>query len=111
MPGVVPGGSIVVMTTLGWVPSTPMAEPRRLIVVLTTPRLMLDTPTVWPNTAGVMMSCPEVVPSTQGVVPSTPAEQGTPLTSIESALPPGDITEFVDAYHEGEEVRFMFEVI
>ena len=111
MLGVVSRGSAVVATTLGRVPSTPMAEPRHLAVVPTTPRLRLGTPTVWPNTAGVMMSCPEVVPSTQGVVPSTPAEQGTPLTSIESASPPGDITEFVDAYHEGEEVRFMFEVI
>ena len=50
-------------------------------------------------TAGVMTSC-------LGVVPSTPAEQGTPSTPIEFASPPGDITEFVDAFHEGEEVRF-----
>ena len=40
------------------------------------------------------------------VVPSTPAEQGTPSTSIEFTSPPSDITEFVDAFHEGEEVRF-----
>ena len=52
------------------------------------------------------MSCPEVVPSTSGVVPSTPAEQGTPSTPIEFASLPSDITEFVDAFHEGEEVRF-----
>ena len=38
-------------------------------------------------------------------MPSTLAEQGTPSTSIEFASPPSDITEFVDAYHEGEEVR------
>ena len=59
------------------------------------------------------MSYPEVVtstatrvPSTLGVVPSTPAEHGTPSTPIEFAPPPSDITEFVDAFHEGEEVRF-----
>ena len=33
-------------------------------------------------------------------------EQGTPSTLIEFASPPSDITEFVDAFHEGEEVRF-----
>jgi len=33
-------------------------------------------------------------------------EQGTPSTPIEFASPPSDITEFVDAYHDGEEVRF-----
>ena len=103
----------MVATTPGRVPSTPMAEPRRLVVVPTTPRLRLDTPTVWPNTTGVMASCPEVVPSTTtrvsstpGAVPSTSVEQGTPSTPIEFASPPGDITEFMDAFHEGEEVRF-----
>ena len=39
-------------------------------------------------------------------MPSTLVEQGTPSTLIEFASPPSDITEFVDAYHEGEEVRF-----
>ena len=38
-PGVVPGGSAVVATTTGRVPSTLVAEPRRLTVVSTTPRL------------------------------------------------------------------------
>ena len=33
-------------------------------------------------------------------------EQGTPSKLIEFASPPSDITEFVDAYHEGEVVRF-----
>ena len=103
----------MVETNLGLVPSTPMAESRRLTVVPTTPRLRLGTPTVWPNTAGVMTSCPEVVPSTttrvtstQGAMPSTAAEQGTPSMPIEFASPPSDIIEFVDAFHEGEEVRF-----
>ena len=103
----------MVATTLGWVLSTPMAEPRRLAVVPTTPRLRQGTPTVWPNTTGVMTRSPEVVPSTEpgvtstsGNIPSTPAEQETPSMPIEFASPPSDITEFVDAFHEGEEVRF-----
>ena len=33
-------------------------------------------------------------------------EERTPLTPIEFASPPSDITEFVDAFHEGEEVQF-----
>ena len=37
---------------------------------------------------------------------TTPAEQGTPSTLIEFASPPSDISEFVDAFHNGEEVRF-----
>ena len=103
----------MLVTTLGRVPSTPVAEPRGLAVVPTTPRLRLSTPTVVPSTAGVVTSCLEVVPSTATRVPSTPsvvtstlAEQGTPSTPIEFASPPSDITEFVDAFHEGEEVRF-----
>ena len=94
----------MVATTSEWVPSTPVAEPRRLTVVPTTPRLRLGTPTV-PNTAGVMTSSPEAVPSTSGAMQGTPAEEGTPSPPIEFASPPSDITEFVDAYHEGE-LRF-----
>ena len=55
---------------------------------------------------GVVPSTAAGVPSTPGAVPTTPAEQGTPSTSIEFASPPSDITEFVDAFHDGEEVRF-----
>ena len=33
-------------------------------------------------------------------------KQGTPSTLIEFASLPGDITEFMDAFHEGEEVQF-----
>ena len=53
-----------------------------------------------------MTSYPKEVSSTLGAMPGTLAEQGTPSTPIEFASPPSDITEFVDAYHEGEEVRF-----
>ena len=55
---------------------------------------------------GVVSSTKIRVPSTPGAVPSTLTEQGTPSTLIEFASPPGDITEFVDAFHEGEEVWF-----
>ena len=96
----------MVATTSGWVLSTPMAEPRRLTVVPTTPRLRLDTPIVWPNTAGAMTSSPKAVPSTLGAMQGTPVEEGTPSPPIEFTSPPSDITEFVDAYHEGEELRF-----
>ena len=96
----------MVATTPGRVPSTPVAEPRGLAVVPTTPRLRLSTSIVVPSTAGVMTSYPGVVPSTTTGVPSTPAEQGTPSMPIEFASPPSDITEFVDAFHDGEEVRF-----
>ena len=37
---------------------------------------------------------------------TTPVKQGTLSTPIEFASPPSDITEFMDAFHEGEEVRF-----
>ena len=43
---------------------------------------------------------------TPSAVPTTPVEQGTPSTPIEFASPPSDIIEFVDAFHDGEEVRF-----
>ena len=107
MLGVVPGGSAVVATTPGRMPSTPVAEPRCLVVVPFTPRLRLGTPTLWSNTTRVMTGYPEVVSSTPGAVMTTPVDQGTPSTPIEFASPPSDITEFVcAAFHEGEEVRF-----
>ena len=105
-PRVEPSGSTVVPTTPGWVPNTPVAEPRGLAVVPTTPRLELSTPAVVPITPRVVMSGPRVVPSIAARVPSTPVEQGTPSTPIKCASPPSDITEFVDTFHESEEVRF-----
>ena len=82
-------------------------------MVPTTPRLVPSTPGGVPTTPGVVTSGPGVVPSTAagvpstpGALPTTPAEQGTPSTSIEFASPPSDITEFVDAFHDDEEVRF-----
>ena len=39
-------------------------------------------------------------------MPSTLTEQGTLSTPIEFVSPPSDITKFVDAFHEGEGVRF-----
>ena len=103
----------MVSTTPGRVPSTPVAEPSSLAVVPTTTRLVPSTPGGMQTTPEVVTNSPGVVPSTTskvlstpGVVPSTPAKQGTPSMPIESASPPSDITEFVDAFHEGEEVRF-----
>ena len=54
----------------------------------------------------VVPSTASRVPSILGVVQSTLVEQGTLLTLIEFASPPSDITEFVDVFHEGEEVWF-----
>ena len=82
-------------------------------MVPTTPRLVPSTPAVVPTTLGVVTSGLGVVPSTvagvpstPGAMPTTPVEQGTPSTSIVFASPPSDITEFVDAFHDGEEVWF-----
>ena len=58
------------------------------------------------SSPGVVPSTTAGVPSSPGAVPTTLAEQGTPSTSIEFASPPSDITKFVDAFHNDEEVRF-----
>ena len=55
---------------------------------------------------GVVLSTVARVPSTPGVVPTTSVKQGTPSTPIEFASPPSDITKFMDAFHDGEEVWF-----
>ena len=55
---------------------------------------------------GVVPSTAAGVSSTPGVVPTTPAKHRTPSTPIEFASPPSGITEFVNAFHEGEEVLF-----
>ena len=39
-------------------------------------------------------------------MPTTLAEQGSQGPPIEFTSPPSDISEFVDAFHDGEEVRF-----
>ena len=82
-------------------------------MVPTTPRLVSSTPAVVPTTLGVVTSGPGVVPSTvagvsstPGVVPTTLVEQGSPSTLIKFVSPPSDITEFVDVFYDGEEVRF-----
>ena len=46
------------------------------------------------------------LPSTPGAVPTTLAEQGTPSIPIEFTSPPSNIIEFMDAFHDGEKVRF-----
>jgi hypothetical protein len=112
-PGVVPSGPVVVLTTLGWVLNAPIAEPRGLAVVRTTLILVSSTPGAVPSTPRGVLSTIAVVPSTTarvpstlGAVPTTPAEQETASMLIEFASPPSDITEFMDAFHDGEEVWF-----
>ena len=73
--------------------------PSTLVGVPTTPGVVTSGPGVEPSTTAR-------VPSTPGAVPTTPAEQGTPSTPIEFVSPLSDITEFVDAFHDGEEVWF-----
>ena len=106
MPGVVPGGSTVVATTPEQVPNIPVAEPRGLALVPTTARRVPSAPGGVQISPGVVPSTANGVPSAPGAVPSTPVEQGTPSTSIKFASPPSDIIEFVDAFHDSEEVCF-----
>ena len=68
--------------------------------------MLLTTPGVVTSTPGVVLSTAAREPSTLGAVPTTLVEQGTPSMPIKFASPPSDITEFVDAFHDGEEVRF-----
>ena len=56
-------------------------------------------PTVDPTT-------PAVVPSGPAAISTTPTEQGNRGPPIEFTSPPSDISEFLDAFHDSEEVRF-----
>ena len=67
--------------------------------VSTTPGVVPSGPTAMPTT-------PAVVPSSPAAMPTTPAEQGGHGPPIEFTSPPTDIDEYVDAFHDGEEVRF-----
>jgi len=49
---------------------------------------------------------PVVVPSGLAVMPITPIEQGSRGPPIEFTSPLSDISEFMDAFHNGEEVWF-----
>ena len=49
---------------------------------------------------------PVVVPSGLAVMPITPIEQGSRGPPIEFTSPLSDISEFMDAFHDGEEVWF-----
>ena len=81
--------------------------------VPTTPGAVPSAPAVEPTTPGVVPTAPAVDPTTPAVVPSgpvamttTPVEQGGHGPPIEFTSPPTDIDEYVDAFHDGEEVRF-----
>ena len=47
------------------------------------------------------------VPGSMGdVSPVSPAQRTQTAATVEYVSPPSDVSEFVDAFHEGEEVRF-----
>ena len=60
-----------------------------------------------PTALAVDPTTPAVVPSGPAAMPTTPVEQGGREPPIEFTSPPSDISEFVDAFHDGEEVRFL----
>ena len=91
-PGVAPSGPAAMPTTPEGVPSTSAAVP--------------SAPAVEPTTPGVVPTTPAVVPSGPAAMPTTPAEQGGHGPPIEFTSPPIDIDEYVDAFHDSEEVRF-----
>ena len=59
-----------------------------------------------PTALAVDPTTPAVVPSGPAAMPTTPVEQGSRGPPIKFTSPPSDINEFVDAFHDGEEVRF-----
>ena len=98
-PRVVPSGLAAIPTTPERVPSTSTAVPRAPAMEPTTLGVVPTAPAVDPTT-------PAVVPSGPAVMPTTPAEQGGHGPSIKFTSPPTDIDEYVDAFHDGKEVRF-----
>ena len=112
-PGVVPNGPAAMPTTPEGVLSTstavssaPAVEPTTPGVVPTTLAVDLTTLAVVPSGPAAMLTTPTVVPSGPAAMPTTPAEQGGQGPPIEFTSPPSDISEFVDAFHDGEDVRF-----
>ena len=87
------------LSTFGAVPSTPGGVPSAPAVESTTPGVVPTAPAVDPTT-------PAMVPSGPAAMPTTLAEQGGRGPPIKFISPPSEISEFVDAFHDGEEVRF-----
>ena len=112
-PGVAPSGPAAMPTTPEGVPSTsaavpsaPAVEPTTLGVVPTTPAVDPTTPVVVPSGLAVMLTTLIVVPSGPVAMSTTLVEQGGRGPPIEFTSPRSDISEFVDAFHDGEEVWF-----
>jgi len=95
-----------VPTTVGVVPSGPAAMPTTPEEVPNTSAVDPTTPAVVPSGPAAMPTTPAVVPSGPAAMPMTPVEQGSRQPPIEFTSPPSDISEFMDAFHDGEEVRF-----
>ena len=103
-----------VLSTLGGVPSTPEGVPSTSAAVPSAPVVEPTAPAVDPTTSTVVPSGPAAMPTTPTVVPSGPAALPTPQAEqggqgtppLEFTSPPSDISEFVDAFHYGKEVRF-----
>ena len=100
-PGVVLSGPAAMPTTPEGVSSTSATVPSAPAVEPTTPGVVPTAPAVDPTT-------PAVVPSGPAAMPTTPAEQGGHGPPIEFTSPPTDIDEYVDAFHDGEEVCFCW---
>ena len=98
-PGVVPSTPAVMLSTPEGVSSSSAAVPSAPAVEPTTPGVVPTALVVDPTT-------PAVVPSGPAAMPTTPVEQGSQGLPIKFTSPPSDINEFVDAFHDGEEVRF-----
>jgi len=98
-PKVVPSGPAAMPTTPEGVPSTSVVVPSAPTMEPTTLGVVPTTPAVDPTT-------PVVVPSGLAAMPTTPTEQGGRGPPIEFTSPPSDISEFMDAFHVGEEVQF-----
>ena len=105
-PGGVPSNAEGVPSTSAAAPSAPVVEPTTLGVVPTAPAVDPTTPAVVPSGLVAMLTTPAVVPSGPAAMPTTPVEQGSQGLPIKFTSPPSDINEFVDAFHDGEEVRF-----
>ena len=79
--------------------TTPAIEP-------STPRVVPSTPRWVPSTPGVVPTTPTVVLSGPAAMPTTLAKHGGRGSPIEFTSPPSHISEFVDAFHDGEKVWF-----
>ena len=86
-------------TTLEGVPSTLAAVQSALVVESTTLGVVPTTPAVDSTTPIVVLSGPVAMSTTL-------IEQGSQGPPIEFTSPLSDISEFVDAFCDGEEVRF-----